>query len=289
MRVGIVFPTSEIGNDPAAIRDFAQSVEGAGSDHLVAYDHVLGANPASEHGKRARYKHTDAFHEPFVLFGFLAAVTRTIELFTGIIVLPQRQTALVAKQAAEVDVLAGGRLRLGVAVGPNAFEYEAMGADFATRGARIEEQIDVMRRLWREPLLTYRGRWHRVTDAGINPLPPRRTIPIWIGGFADPVLKRTARLAQGWYALMAPNDKAKAEIVKFQGYVAAAGRAGDGIGIEARVLLGRRTPAEAAAEARWWQAAGATHVSLHTMDAGLATPAQHAAAATGFLEAWRRG
>ena len=155
MRLGAVFPTSEIGNDPAAIRAFAVAAEELGYHHLVAYDHVLGANADGPHGRKARYTHHHAFHEPFVLFGYLAGVTSRIELFTGIIVLPQRQTTLVAKQAAEIDVLSQGRLRLGIAVGPNAFEYEALGADFTNRGQRIDEQIELLRRYWTEDVVTF--------------------------------------------------------------------------------------------------------------------------------------
>ena len=145
MNIGVVFPQVEIGNDPAAIRDYAQAIEGMGYTHILAFDHVLGANPERAGGWTGPYTHRHPFHEPFVLFGFLAAVTSRVGLVSGIIILPQRQTALVAKQAAAVDVLSGGRLRLGVAVGWNAVEFEALGADFHTRGRRIEEQIDLMR------------------------------------------------------------------------------------------------------------------------------------------------
>ncbi|MSP52401.1 MAG: LLM class F420-dependent oxidoreductase [Alphaproteobacteria bacterium] len=287
MRIGVVFPTSEIGNDPAAIRDFAQAAECAGFAHLVAYDHVLGANAESEHGRRARYKHTHAFHEPFVLFGFVAAVTTRIELFTGIIVLPQRQTVLAAKQAAEIDVLSGSRLRLGIAVGPNAFEYEGLGENFGNRGQRIEEQIDLMRRLWREPLLTYRGRWHSVSDAGINPLPLKRTIPIWNGGRADAVLERTARLCDGWYCLIEPGDEARAAIRKLRVYVRAAGRDEGAVGIEARIPIAGRTPEACVEDAMWWIEAGATHLSFHTMEAGFERPMEHIAAIGSFMRALR--
>src|SRR5512145_2775507 len=188
MKIGVVFPQVEIGNDPAAIRDYAQAVEGMGFTHILAFDHVLGANPDRPGGWKGPYTFRHPFHEPFVLFGFLAAATGRVELVSGILILPQRQTALVAKQAATVDVLSGGRLRLGVAVGWNFVEYEALGENFATRGRRIEEQIEVLRALWTRELVTVQGQWHRITDAGIHPLPVQRPIPLWIGGLSDAAL-----------------------------------------------------------------------------------------------------
>ena len=184
MDIGVVFPQVEIGPDPARIRDYAQAVEGMGYAHVLAFDHVLGANPERPGGWKGPYTHRHAFHEPFVLFGFLAGVTNRLGLATGILILPQRQTALVAKQAAAVDVLSSGRLRLGVGVGWNAVEFEALGENFKNRGKRVEEQIAVMRALWAEELVTIDGQWHRIPDAGINPLPPRRSIPIWMGARA---------------------------------------------------------------------------------------------------------
>src|SRR5213082_1675514 len=191
MQIGVTFPQNEIGADPTVIRDYAQAAEGMGYRHLVAFDHVLGADTTHRPGWRG-YTHRQMFHEPFVLFGYLAALTH-LEFVPAVIILPQRQTALVAKQAAEVDVLSGGRLRLGIGVGWNPVEYEALGEKFETRGARVEEQIAVLRALWSGHAITYSGRWHHIQDAGINPLPPRRTIPIWIGGHSEPVLKRVAR------------------------------------------------------------------------------------------------
>ena len=285
MKLGAVFPTSEIGNDAAAISDFAVAVEELGYDHLVAYDHVLGANAAGPQGQKARYTHPHAFHEPFVLFGFLAGVTRTIQLFTGIIVLPQRQTALVAKQAAAIDVLSQGRLRLGVAVGPNAFEYEAMGADFSTRGLRIGEQIDLLRRLWTEDVVSFAGQWHSMGGAGINPRPIQQPIPIWCGGHAPAVLRRTAELCDGWYALGAPGPDSAAAIDELRRLSEAAGRASDAVGIEARIITTGRGLDDWVGDAAWWREHGASHVSLHTMDAGLASPDAHIRALRDFKEA----
>ena len=186
MKLGAIFPQLEIGNDPAAIRDWAQAVEQMGYDHILVFDHGLGAHPDRFEGKfRPPYTHEMPFHEPFVLFGYLAALTERVELTTGILILPQRQTALVAKQAAQTDVLSGGRLRLGVGIGWNHVEYEALGENFRNRGRRMEEQVALMRRFWAEDLVDFNGRYHHVHQAGINPLPLRRSIPVWMGGGAD--------------------------------------------------------------------------------------------------------
>src|SRR5438477_2827682 len=171
MRIGVVFPQTEIGSDPSAIKDYAQTAEALGFRDILAYDHVIGANPASRPGWRAPYSHLDMFHEPFVLFAYLAGLTKKVEFVTGIIILPQRQTVLVAKQAAALDVLSGGRLRLGVGLGWNAVEYQALGQDFHKRGKIIEEQVAVLRELWTEPLVNFAGQWHTIPDAGLNPLP----------------------------------------------------------------------------------------------------------------------
>lgn len=298
MRVGVIFPQTEIGNDSAAIRDFAQAVEGMGYDHLVAYDHVLGADPAAPRAQArgewvGAYRLEDAFHEVFVLFGFLAAHTRRLELATGVLILPQRQTALVAKQAAEVDVLTGGRLRLGVGVGWNSIEYEALGVDFRTRGSRITEQVKVLRALWTQESVTFHGRWHDIVAAGINPMPMQRPIPVWMGGSADAVLKRMARLADGWFfggGLRDPYTRTtlinQRELVeKFRGYVRAAGRDPAAVGLEGRVSLGQGGPNEWRRGVEDWRALGATHLSVGTMRAGLATPDAHVVALRRFREA----
>jgi probable F420-dependent oxidoreductase len=182
MKIGAVYPQTEYGNDPVAIRDYAQTAEGLGFSHVVAYDHILGANPNRPGGWQGPYTYQSAFQEPFVLFSFMAAATHTLEFTPGIIILPQRQTALVAKQAATLDVLSGGRLRLGVGLGWNEVEYISLGEDFHTRGQRIEEQLLLLRQLWTQPLVEFSGSWHTIPDAGINPLPVQRPIPIWFGG-----------------------------------------------------------------------------------------------------------
>ena len=283
MRYGVVFPQTEIGTDPNVIRDFAQATEDLGYSHILAYDHVIGANPASRPGWSPPYTYRDAFHEPFVLFGFLAGLTK-LELVTGILILPQRHTVLVAKQAAEVDVLSGGRLRLGVGIGWNPVEYEALGENFKNRGRRSEEQIEVMRALWSRELVTFQGRWHKITDAGINPLPVQKPIPIWFGGNDDRVLRRLARLGDGWFPLLAPDDKCRALIEKIHSYAREAGRDPASIGIEGRVMIEQRSPDDWRKEISAWTKLGATHVTVNTMKAGLASPTAHIEAIRRFQQ-----
>ena len=275
MRFGVVFPQTEIGTDPAVIRDFAQTAEALGYHHILAYDHVIGANPASRQGWRPPYTHKDSFHEPFVLFSYLAGVTKTLEFTTGVIILPQRQTVLVAKQAAALDVLSGGRLRLGIGIGWNPVEYEALGENFKNRGRRTEEQVEVLRKLWTQELVTYEGQWHRITDAGLNPLPIQRPIPIWFGGSDDRALRRLARLGDGWFPLMGPDDTCRAAIDKIGSYAREAGRDPKSIGIESRVTIGQKSPEEWKKEIEAWKNLGATHLAVNTMKAGLPTPTAH--------------
>src|SRR6202142_2461416 len=203
MRIGVVFPQTEIGADRGAIREYVQRVEALGYTHLLAYDHVLGADPAVHKPWRGPYDIDTTFHEPFVLFGYLAALT-TLELVTGIIILPQRQTALVAKQAAEVDLLTNGRFRLGIGLGWNAIEYEALGADFSDRGRRVGEQVELMRELWTQRSVTHDGTYERVTAAGLAPLPVQRPIPVWFGAASEPAYRRAGRLADGWFPQVPP-------------------------------------------------------------------------------------
>jgi len=285
MKVGVVFPQTEITADPTAVKDYAQASEDLGFTHLLAYDHVLGANPASRPDWRAPYSHLDMFHEPFVLFGFLAGLTKRIELVTGIIILPQQQTVLVAKQAAALDVLSKGRLRLGIGIGWNAVEYEALGEDFKNRGRRSEEQIDVLRKLWTQQLVTYNGQWHKITDAGINPLPVQRPIPIWFGGTDERALRRLAKLGDGWFPQMGPDEKCQAAIDKIRAYAREAGRDPDRIGIEGRMHYDKGSAETWVKELEAWKKLGATHVSLNTMKAGLTAPAAHIEAIRRFQKA----
>lgn len=283
MNIGVVLPQTEIGNDPAAIKAYAEAVEDMGFTHILVFDHVLGANPERPGGWKGPYTFRHAFHEPFVLFGFLAAATRRVELVTGILILPQRQTALVAKQAAAVDVLSAGRLRLGVGVGWNAVEFEALGERFTNRGARIEEQIEVLRALWARGLVTIAGQWHQVTDAGLNPLPPRRTIPIWMGGESEPVVRRAARLADGWMPHFRPGPEAQAIVDRLHGLIRAAGRDPAAFGIEGRMTLAQVPPERREAElASWRKMQGISHLCIHTAGLGLQTPDEHVQALERF-------
>ena len=285
MKVGAIFPQTEIGIDTGAIREYAQATESLGFDFLLAFDHVLGANAETHTELTGPYRHDDMFHEPFVLFGYLAAVTSRVELATGIIILPQRQTALVAKQAAVVDVLSEGRLRLGIGVGWNPVEFEALGENWRNRGSRSEEQIDVMRQLWTNELITYEGRWHKITDAGILPLPVQRPIPVWLGGSSDRTVRRIVSIGDGWILTGRPDDRAKHLVDKLHAYAEEAGRDIGGIGLEGWVSASIGGPDEWAKEAEGWKALGATHVSLNTMRADLADPAAHVEAIRQFKEA----
>jgi probable F420-dependent oxidoreductase len=246
---------------------------------------VLGADVAQHPGWQGSYTHRDMFHEPFVLYGYLAAITHRLELVTAVIILGQRQTALVAKQAAEVDVLSGGRLRLGIGIGWNAVEYEALGEHFHNRGKRSEEQLAVLRALWTQDVVDFHGRWHHISHAGINPLPIQRPIPLWLGGGrpgVEPVIARIGRLADGWFPQFAPDEVGRATLERMHGYARAAGRDPASIGIEGRVSLAQSTPDTWAQHAEDWGSLGATHLSVNTMRAGLQTPDAHIAALEKF-------
>jgi probable F420-dependent oxidoreductase len=278
MRIGVVFPQTEIGQDPAVIRDYAQAVESMGYTHILAFDSVVGANPNRPGGWDSQYTYQHAFHEPFVLFGFCAGVTRRIELVTGIVILPQRQTALVGKQAAAVDVLSGGRLRLGIGVGWNTVEFEALGENFKNRGKRVEEQLEVLRLLWTRELVTYDGRWHRVPDAGIRPLPVQQPIPVWMGGDSEVVIRRAARLADGWITLPSfrPGPAGQQTVDRLHGLVREARRDPAAFGIEARMALAKVPADERANEIAAWRAMrGITHLCINTMGLGLPGPEEH--------------
>ncbi len=286
MKIGVVLPQTEIGNDPAAIKAYAEAVEDMGFTHLLVFDHVLGANPERPGGWKGPYTYRYAFHEPFVLFGFLAAATRRLELVTGIIILPQRQTALVAKQAAAVDVLSGGRLRLGVGVGWNPVEFEALGESFTNRGKRIEEQIEVMRALWPKELVTFTGQHHRITDAGLNPLPVQRPIPIWMGGESEVVQRRMARIADGWMPHFRPGDPGQAMVDRLHGMIREAGRDPKTFGIEGRMAWPQIPPDDWSKELEAWRAMrGISHLCIHTAGLGLKTPADHIQTLRRFREA----
>jgi probable F420-dependent oxidoreductase len=258
------------------VRAYAQAAQELGFAHLLAYDHVLGGDLAAYPHLAGRYNVDSLFHEPFVLFAYLAAVAPKLELVTGVIVLPQRQTALVAKQAAEVDVLTGGRFRLGVGIGWNELEYEGLGMDFRTRGRRLDEQIELLRRYFTEPVVTFEGRFDRVTAAGINPLPVQRPIPIWIGASAEVGLRRAARVADGLFTLRPPEGMEWPEVVeRLREMLAEEGRDPGSFGLEHRLNFPGGTPDDWRAEADRWRALGATHLSINTMGGGLVGPDAH--------------
>ena len=277
MRIGVVFPQTEIGADPGAVRDYALAAEELGYNHLLVYDHVLGADTTNRPEWRGPYTSRTMFHEPFVLFGYLAGLTQRLELVTGVIILPQRQTVLVAKQAAEVDILSDGRLRLGVGIGWNAVEYEGLNEDFHNRGKRSEEQIAVLRLLFRQDVVDFTGQWHRIPEAGLNPL-PGRTIPIWLGGSADAVLPRVVALGDGWFPQLRPEPEGRQAVEKLRALAEAAGRDPATIGVEARVTFRRDVPDDLLPTVRAWRAIGATHLGINTMNAGFDSPAAHIAA-----------
>ena len=295
MQLGVVLPEREIGTDPIAVRDYAQAAEELGYDFLVTADHVLGADRERYPDLLGPYGHRAAIHEPLVLFGFLAAVTSRLRLITNVLILPQRQTALVAKQAAEIDLLSGGRLILGVGNGWNHVEYEALGEDFHTRGRRLDEQVRLMRRFWTQPLVTFEERFHQVRDAGIHPR-PERPIPIWMGGMAQRVLERIGRLADGWSPRLVSDDldHALADMQRRRERIEAAAReAGRDPSTLALLLRARAgTLDEQVMQARRYREAGATHCSVDTQgdasydsgDAGR-SPAQHIEAIRAFREA----
>ncbi|MDZ4719445.1 MAG: LLM class F420-dependent oxidoreductase [Roseiflexaceae bacterium] len=275
MQIGVTFPQTEIGNDPNDIRDYTQAVEAMGYRYILAYDHVLGAALDTRPDWTGPYNSETAFHEPFVLFSFMAGITRTISFATGVIILPQRQTALVAKQAAALDVLSGGRFRLGIGVGWNDVEYQALGEDFSNRGARCEEQILVLRALWREKAITFNGRWHTIDNAGINPLPTRRDIPIWIGGYNETIIRRIGRLGDGWTIFRAPDDAIGASIERMRGYAVTAGRKPDDVGVETAMSLKQVPETDWEGFINGWRALNANYLAVNTMGQGFTSLQQH--------------
>ncbi|GMR09215.1 MAG: hypothetical protein BMS9Abin28_0033 [Anaerolineae bacterium] len=284
MEVGIIFPQTEYGSDPGAVREFAQTAEELGFSHILTYEHVLGIDPTRP-GWKGIYSLEDPFLEPFSLLSYWAGVTERISFLTGVLILPQRQTVLAAKQAATLDVLSGGRLRLGVGNGWNEPEYYALGKNFHNRGRRIEEQIELMRILWTERLVNFSGQWEAVEDAGMNPLPIQQPIPIWFGGHADPVVRRAAQMGDGWIPTYRTAEDAKPHLDKLREYLDEAGRSFSDFGIEARLHYRGGDPKRLGKAMQDWQEAGATHIGLNTMRSRLNGPAEHLDAMRAFAEA----
>jgi probable F420-dependent oxidoreductase len=266
MQIGAVLPHNEIGTDPGAMRAYLQGVEELGMTHLLAYDHVLGADRNRPGGFEGPYDKDVAFHEPFTFFAFAAGVTQVLEFATTVLILPQRQTALVAKQAAELAIVSGNRFRLGVGTGWNRVEYQALNERFDNRGKREAEQIDVMRRLWTEELVTYRGEHHTIEAASINPR-PSRPVPIWLGGSAPVVLERCALLGDGWMPVGGP-DNSKDLLAVIRGHREAAGLSMGDFGVQAQAQYAGGTPDRWRRHADKWREVGATHLAVATHVAG---------------------
>jgi probable F420-dependent oxidoreductase len=284
VQIGAVFPQTELGGDAGAVRSYALGVEALGYSHILAYDHVVGADPAVHVGFAGPYNVDTTFHEPLVLFGFMAALT-SLELVTGIIILPQRQTVLVAKQAAEIDLLTQGRFRLGVGLGWNAVEYEALGKEFSNGGRRSEEQVALLRALWTERTVSYQGRFEQVTGAGLAPLPIQRPIPIWMGANSERAYRRVGRLADGWFPMAGPGPRLDAARAVVDEAAREAGRDPGSLGMEGRVVWGEGGGDRVAEDAEVWAAVGATHLTVNTMGAGLAGVDDHLAALAGAARA----
>lgn len=292
MEIGAIFPQTELSADPGAIREFVQAVEAMGYANLFVADHVLGADTRfHHHPSLASYSYKSVVHEPLTLLGYIAALTSRITLATGILILPQRQTALVAKQAAEIDVLSGGRLRLGIGVGWNQVEYDALNQDFHTRGRRSAEQIAVLRALWTQEVVDFHGQWHHITHAGLNPLPVQRPIPIWLGVGSsqnpqppEAVLRRVGRLADGWSPNIPTNADGKQLVARVHHYAQEAGRDPATLPLEGRVRIAGKSPADWVNIVQAWAGLGATHIIVETRGGGLAFPHQHLAALQQFQE-----
>jgi probable F420-dependent oxidoreductase len=291
MKLGVVFPQTEIGADPSGVREYFQAAEQLGYSHVSVFDHVLGADLTNRPDWAGAYNSGDMFHEPMVLYGYAAAITQNLELVTSVLVLGQRQTSLVAKQAAEIDILTGGKFRLGIGVGWNQVEYEALGESFGNRGRREEEQMDVLRALWSNEVVTYHGRYHNITEAGLNPLPVQRPIPIWLGGRDERLLRRVAKMGDGWFPMVPASDEGRAVVDQLRGYAQEAGRDPSTIGIEARININQagNNPEAWVEEASFWSEIGASHLSFNTMRGNLEGPAPHIDAIQRFKEAMPAG
>ena len=286
-QIGAFFPTRDMPADRIAIRDWAQAAESMGYDFVEVPDHVLGADRQAIPNFEGPYDVDDSFHETFVTMAYIAAVTERVGLASGVLILPQRQTALVAKQAAQLDVVSGGRLRLGIGVGWNPVEYEALGQDWHVRGRRQAEQIELMNQLWTQRTVTFDGAYDQLRHAGVNPLPIQRPIPIWFGGGVDAVLKRAAKYGQGWIPLGRPDDQVEGQLERLRGYLRDNGRDAGTFGIEAWVRSNIGDPDAWQAAAERWETLGATHVTFYTSGQGVGDVNQQIEAMRRFRDAVR--
>lgn len=283
MDIGIIFPQTEVGGDPGAIRAIGQAADELGYRHLAAYDHVLGGDTTVLGDLGGPYTIDDPFREPLTMFAYLAGCT-TLGFATSILIGPQRQTALLAKQAAEVDILCGGRLRLGLGIGWNKLEYDALGVAFEKRGDILEEQVDVLRLLWTERSVTFDGTFHHIRAAGIEPRPLQRPIPVWVGGYAPAALRRVGRVADGWFPMARPGGGLEQALETIREAGESAGRDMTRFPFEGRLEYATRDHEKIAEHVRRWTAAGASHLSLNTMHAGLTTVDEHVAALAEMAE-----
>ena len=280
MKVGVVYPQIELKGDPGCVDEIGKATEQLGFDHFLMYDHVVGAArverdpPLWEGGP---YTDKDPFHDPFVAFAYLAGRYETINFVSGVLVLPARQTVLVAKQAADLDLLSGGRLTLGVGIGWNFVEYDALGMDFKTRGKRMTEQIDYLRRLWTEPLLTYKGDFEFIDRAALIPRPNRK-IPLVLGGVSEPAFKRAAKMGDGFIFAADFDDACMPQWQRVQELLKEEGRdTKDFLAyhIVQNNDVSGKSPQEAVDVVKRWQDAGGTHASICTMGLGYKTSVQH--------------
>lgn len=275
MKIGVVYPQNELPADPETLKTFAQAVEDSGFDHLLTFEHVLGANPDRPGGWTGSYTHQDAFWDPFTMFSFLAGCGIKLEFVTGILILPQRQTALVAKQAACLDVLCHGKFRMGIGLGWNEVEYIAQGEDFHNRGVREEEQVDVLRQLWTKPLVTFSGKWHQIPDAGLKPMPVQQPIPIWFGGSHELAIRRMARLGDGWFPSARKVEDARPKLDMLRTELKANGRDTAAFGIEPRLPFSVERADDFRKNMDDWMREGASHISVNTIGQGNKTLAEH--------------
>ena len=258
MQLGTLLPLGDIGGTPQVLKDYAQAAEDAGFDFIEAPDHVLAAREGERTG-------AGLFHDPFVLFGYLTGVAPKLGFSTGVLILAQRQTALVAKQAACLDIMCGGRFRLGIGVGWNEVEFIGLNENFHNRGRRSEEQVQVMQMLWEKPHVSFHGKWHTINDAGIDPRPPSGKVPVWFGGHHERTLERIAKWGDGWMPNAYPPDQSALDVfATLRGLTEKAGRDPAAVGIEVWTSMGSGSEADWAKEAAFWKNAGATHLCLTT-------------------------